>query len=147
MWGSWQTHGSSCRMKTCSASCEDKETNRKYYFTDNGLLHLFLVDADTSLLENIVAVTLRRKYGNGSYFWNNKNAEVDFVIPEEEMAIQVCYSMATRYLQAETDGLVKLSSIQNIKNMIVVTKDEEDTVEKDNCRIEILPLWKWLLKY
>ncbi len=127
---------------------QDKETNRKYYFTDNGLLHLFLVDADTSLLENIVAVTLRRKYGNGSYFWNNKNAEVDFVIPEEEMAIQVCYSMAEPdTFKRETDGLVKLSSIQNIKKMIVVTKDEEDTVEKDNCRIEVLPLWKWLLKY
>ena len=62
---------------------QDKESNRKYYFTDNGLLHLFLVDADTSLLENIVAVTLRRKYGDGSYFWNSRNAEVDFVIPEE----------------------------------------------------------------
>lgn len=56
---------------------QDKESNRKYYFTDNGLLHLFLVDANTSLLENIVAITLRRKYGDGSYFWNSKNAEVD----------------------------------------------------------------------
>ena len=35
---------------------QDKESNRKYYFTDNGLLHLFLIDANTSLLENIVAV-------------------------------------------------------------------------------------------
>lgn len=47
---------------------QDKESNRKYYFTDNGLLHLFLVDANTSLLENIVAITLRRKYGDGCYF-------------------------------------------------------------------------------
>lgn len=70
---------------------QDKESNRKYYFTDNGLLHLFLVDANTSLLENIVAVTLRRKYGDGSYFWNSKNAEVDFVIPEEGLAVQVSY--------------------------------------------------------
>lgn len=30
---------------------QDKESRRKYYFTDNGLLHLFLVDANTSLLE------------------------------------------------------------------------------------------------
>ena len=44
---------------------QDKESIRKYYFTDNGLLHLFLVDANTSLLENIVAITLRRKYGDG----------------------------------------------------------------------------------
>lgn len=47
----------------------------------------------------------------------------------------------------ETDGLIKLSSVQNVKRMIVVTKDEEDIVEKDGCRIEIIPLWKWLLEF
>ncbi len=126
---------------------QDKESNRKYYFTDNGLLHLFLVDADTSLLENLVAITLRRKYGDGSYFWNSKNAEVDFVIPEEDMAIQVSYSMTEPdTFKRETDGLVKLASVQSVKRMVVVTKDEEDVVEKDSCRIEIIPLWKWLLE-
>ena len=43
---------------------QDREMNRKYYFIDNGLLALFLLDPDTSLLENIVAVNLRRKYGD-----------------------------------------------------------------------------------
>lgn len=47
---------------------QDKESNRKYYFIDNGLLHLFLVDAETSLLENIVAVNLKRKYSERCYF-------------------------------------------------------------------------------
>lgn len=94
---------------------QDKESNRKYYFTDNGLLHLFLVDANTSLLENIVAITLRRKYGDGSYFWNSKNAEVDFVVPEEELAVQVSYSMAdTDTFKRETDALIKLVSVQSI---------------------------------
>lgn len=31
--------------------------------------------------------------------------------------------------------------------MIVVTKYEEDIVEKDGFRIEIIPLWKWLLEF
>lgn len=127
---------------------QEKESNRKYYFTDNGLLHLFLVDADTSLLENVVAVTLRRKFGNGSYFWNSKNAEVDFVVPEENLAIQVSYSMAdAETAKCETDGLVKLSAFQNIKRMMVVTKDEENVIEKDDHRIEVIPLWKWLLMF
>lgn len=127
---------------------QDKESNRKYYFTDNGLLHLFLVDADTSLLENMVAITLRRKYGEGCYFWNSRNTEVDFVIPEEELAIQVSYSMVDPdTFKRETDGLIKLSSVQNIRRMVIVTKDEEDIVEKDGRRIEIVPLWKWLLEY
>lgn len=126
---------------------QDKESNRKYYFTDNGLLHLFLVDANTSLLENIVAITLRRKYGDGSYFWNSKNAEVDFVVPEEELAVQVSYSMAdTDTFKRETDALIKLVSVQSISKMIVVTMEEESSVEKDGYHIELVPLWKWLLR-
>ena len=127
---------------------QDKESNRKYYFTDNGLLHLFLVDANTSLLENIVAVTLRRKYGDGSYFWNSKNAEVDFVVPEEKLAVQVSYSMADAdTFKRETDSLIKLHSVQPISKMIVVTMEEERIVEKDGFHIELVPLWKWLLEF
>ena len=127
---------------------QDKESNRKYYFTDNGLLHLFLLNANTSLLENIVAVTLRRKYGDGSYFWNSKNAEVDFVVPEEGLAVQVSYSMADAdTFKRETDGLIKLSSVQTIKRMMVVTMDEERIAEKEDFQIELIPLWKWLLVF
>ena len=66
---------------------QDKEMNRKYYFTDNGLLALFLLDPETSLLENIVAVNLRRKYGDERCFFKTPKAEVDFYIPEESTAI------------------------------------------------------------
>ena len=38
----------------------DKETQKKYYFIDNGLLNLVLTNPDTSLLENMVAVELCR---------------------------------------------------------------------------------------
>ncbi len=127
---------------------QDKESNRKYYFTDNGLLHLFLVDANTSLLENIVAITLRRKYGDGSYFWNSKNAEVDFVVPEEQLALQVSYSLADAdTFKRETDGLIKLHSVQPVSKMMVVTMEEVDIVEKDGFHIDIVPLWKWLLAF
>ena len=127
---------------------QDKESNRKYYFTDNGLLHLFLVDASTSLLENIVAITLRRKYGDGCYFWNSLNAQVDFVVPEEKMAVQVSYSMADMdTFKRETDGLIKLHSVQQVDKMTVVTMDEESIFEKDGFHIELVPLWKWLLKF
>ncbi len=127
---------------------QDKESNRKYYFTDNGLLHLFLVDANTSLLENIVAITLRRKYSDESYFWNSKNAEVDFIVPEVGMAVQVAYSTAdAETFKREIDGLIKLSSVQQINRMIVVTMEEESIVEKEGFRIELVPLWKWLLEF
>lgn len=147
MSATWLTPGSFCRMRICSESCRTRNPTASIIY-GQWFASSFLVDADTSLLENIVAVTLRRKYGDGSYFWNSRNAEVDFVIPEEELAIQVSYSMADPdTFRRETDGLIKLSSVQNVKRMIVVTKDEEDIVEKDGCRIEIIPLWKWLLEF
>ena len=127
---------------------QDKETNRKYYFTDNGLLHLFLVDADTSLLENIVAIALRRRFGSGCYFWNSKNAEVDFVVPEASLAVQVSYSVAeASTLKREADALVRLSSQQDVGRMMIVTKDEEQTVEHEGHIVDVVPLWKWLLEF
>ena len=49
-------------------------------------------------MENIVAVTLFRKYGhdrdNERVFFYNSNVEVDFYIPEAETAIQVSYSIS-----------------------------------------------------
>lgn len=126
---------------------QDKESNRKYYFIDNGLLHLFLIDANTSLLENIVAITLRRKYGEGCYFWNSKTAEVDFVIPEESMGIQVSYSLTDPdTLKRETDGLVKLAAFQDIRHLIIVTKDEENVIDMGAHTIQVIPLWKWLVE-
>ena len=47
----------------------------------------------------------------------------------------------------EIDGLIKLHSIQPISRMIVVTMEEENLIEKDGFHIELVPLWKWLLKF
>ena len=126
---------------------QDKEMNRKYYFIDNGLLALFLLDPVTSLLENIVAVNLRRKYGGECYFFNTPNSEVDFYIPEESTAIQVAYSIAdwgTR--KREADALLALSDYQNVQHLQIVTKDEEETFEENGKLISVIPLWKWLMR-
>ena len=125
---------------------QDKEMNRKYYFVDNGLLALFLLDPATSLLENIVAVNLRRKYSDECYFFNTLKAEVDFYIPEESTAIQVAYSIAdwdTR--KRETDALLALSDYQNVQHLQIITKDEEEILEENGKVISVIPLWKWLM--
>ena len=126
---------------------QDKEMNRKYYFIDNGLLALFLLNPATSLLENIVAVNLRRKYGDECYFFNTPKAEVDFYIPEESTAIQVSYSIADLdTCKRETDALLALSEYQNVEHMVIVTKDEEETLEKSGKVISVIPLWKWMMR-
>ena len=42
----------------------EKETVKKHYFIDNGLLSIFLIGGESALLENICAVHLYRKYDN-----------------------------------------------------------------------------------
>lgn len=73
---------------------------------------------------------------------------MDFVVPEEELAVQVSYSMTDPdTFKRETDALIKLHSVQPIGKMMVVTMEEESIVEKEGLQIELVPLWKWLLRF
>lgn len=129
-----------------AAKLMDKESNKKYYFIDNGILNLFLVDPVTSLLENQVAVRLRQLYGDRVFFYN-KNIEVDFVVYDEAVAIQVSYSMADAATEKrEVDALVKLNQVLPMQRLMVITKDEEREIVKDGMTIEVVPAWKWMLK-
>jgi len=126
----------------------DKETNPKYYFTDNGILNLFLLDGNTSLLENLVAINLLRKYGrNDAIFFYNKGVEVDFYIPDEAIAIQVCYDLnnSDGTFDREVDALIKLPKVLECKKLMIITRDSEQILEIDDKTIEVIPVWKWLL--
>ena len=126
----------------------DKESNPKYYFIDNGILSLLLLDTNTSLLENLVAITLLRRYGReDAVFFYNKNIEVDFYIPDEEIAVQVCYNLSadTETYEREVGALVKLQNVLPCRRTIIITKNEERTIEIDGLTIEVVPIYQWLL--
>lgn len=140
------------RLHNINAAFAERETNSKYYFIDNGLLSLLLVDPTTTLLENIVALTLFRKYGNDKdnerIFFYNQNMEVDFYIPEEELAIQVSYSIESfdTTENREVEALQKLPKGLSCKRRLIITYDEEKIIEDDYGTIEVIPCWKWLLQ-
>ena len=50
-------------VKNIADNLTEQETNSKYYFIDNGIISLLALDIETSLLENMVAVELMRRYG------------------------------------------------------------------------------------
>ena len=129
------------------AECEYSPVSiKKHYFVDNGLLHIFLNDDNTSLLENLCAIHLYQQYGNEQLFFYNKNVEVDFYIPERHIAVQSCYSMRdVNTFEREVNALVKLNSFENLEKAYIVTYDEEKTIVRDNLEIELIPIWKWLL--
>lgn len=140
------------RLRNVSASFAEKETSCKYYFIDNGVLNLFLLGGETILLENAVALALFRRYGhdadNERVFFYNDKVEVDFYVPEEELAIQVSYSISqsAETFEREVKALKKLPNVLPCKRRIVLTNDESGTVEDDFGTIEIIPAWKWLLQ-
>ena len=136
------------RINNIAAKLAEKESNSKYYFTDNGILNLFLIDGNTSLLENLVAINLIRQFGKeDAVFFYNKGVEVDFYIPEEQWAIQVSYSIKDlETKERETDALIKLSKVLPCRRLLIITFDEESVLQIDNhSRIEVIPVWKWLL--
>jgi len=126
----------------------EKETTPKYYYTDNGILNLFLLDGNTSLLENIVAVNLLRKYGrNDAVYFYNKNIEVDFYIPEDNIAIQVCYNLdnSDDTFNREVKALLKITEVLACNKLLIITRDTERTLDINGRTIEIIPVWKFLL--
>ena len=125
----------------------EKETVKKHYFVDNGLLSIFLTDGETALLENLCAIQLYRKYGEELYYYN-KNFEVDFYVSKESYAIQASYSIDNEETRKrEVDGLKKLHTFQSLKRMVIVTFDEEETIRLDDGgEIEVIPAWKWFLE-
>ena len=140
------------RLRNVSAAFADKETLCKYYFIDNGVLNLFLLDGDTALLENLAALTLFRKYGhdkdNERVFFYNDKVEVDFYVPEDKLAIQVSYSISQSdsTYEREVDALKKLPKVLTCNRRIILTYDESATITDDYGTIEVIPCWKWLLE-
>ncbi len=123
--------------------------NPKYYFVDNGLLNLFLIDRDTALLENEIAVALYDLFGEGlQYLKSPKHGiDIDFYIPEEKLAVQVAYTIEGAARERELENLLRLSRVQGEKTrLVVVTKGEEGVIERDGVEIEIVPAWKFLLQ-
>ena len=129
----------------------EQQTIVKRYFADNGILGLFLMDGETKMLENIVAIHLFKQYPNTAdelrLFYYNKGAEVDFCIPETNTAIQVSYSLddSTTY-EREVGGIVKFLKAYKQYRGFIISWDTERQITEGDITIDVVPIWKWLLK-
>ena len=104
------------------------------------------IDPNTSLLENLVAISLKKKYEDELYFYL-QNIEVDFYIPTQNLAIQVSYSLkdeSTR--KREISALLKIAKTKDADQLLIITWDEEETIVKEEKKITVVPIWKWLLE-
>lgn len=125
----------------------EQETTPKYYFNDNGLLNLFLNKGEPRLLENLVAINLWNKYKDRLFYLKGKNFDADFFVEETGAVIQVAYSVENISNEREIKSLVEAAkSVKEAKRFIIITYEEEKELNVDDIKIEVIPVWKWLLK-
>lgn len=123
----------------------EKETIKKYYFLDTGILGLFLTDQPTKLLENQIYIEIRRR-GWKPYFLKRK-IEVDFYIPEKKELIQVSYSIKkVETASREIKGLQAAMKELNITTSYILTHNESKDIQVEEGLIQVIPAWQWLLQ-
>lgn len=139
-------------LENFASKFAERATVKKYYFIDNGLLNIFLTDNETSLIENICAITLYREsiFENGDgrdLYYYNKECELDFYIPSRKKGIQVAYSIndpVTR--DREINGLTTFHKLYGLEKAEIVTYSESGIIETENLSIRVVPLSQWLLE-
>ena len=131
-------------LENFNAKISSRESKKKYYFRDTGILSLFLMEAEAFQLETIVYNKLRINFGTNVYYLRN-GFEVDFLVPGEAI-IQVCYKMdelVTR--KREISGLVKAGMKHKVKKYLIITYNTDETIQEKGIEIHVIPVWKWLL--
>tara|TARA_Y100000310_G_C20688645_1_gene820739 strand:+ start:2896 stop:4188 length:1293 start_codon:yes stop_codon:yes gene_type:complete len=104
------------------------------------------------LYENAVALELIQKgQGKNIYYWkSSKQEEVDFVVRKGlniTQLIQVCYDISDpKTRKRELKALCEASKDLKCKNLLVITEDQESEELFEDTKINLIPLWKWLLQ-
>lgn len=129
----------------------ERQTVRKHYFIDNGLLNIFLTDSETALLENLCAVALYRKsFEDEAYqsFFYNKEVELNFYLPNLKTGIQACYSLRDEStLEREIKALTTFHTLYGLSEGWIITMSEEKEIHTDSLTIKVIPLSKFLLSF
>lgn len=125
----------------------------KIYLADLAFFHQIAFktsDNVGSLYENMVFLSLKYRGGEIFYYKTENNLEVDFVVKEKNKItglIQVCLSLQIlKTKERELKALIKAMAELNLEEGLILTDDEDDTIIIDNKKIQIKPIYKWLLE-
>ncbi len=137
-------------LKKFDVSLKKRMRNqKKIYLIDNGLTQQIgfnFVENKGNYFENLIFLNLQRQ--QKEIFYHNDKKECDFVVKQGlkiTEAYQVCYELNDKNRQREFDGLVDALKKYNLKEGIIITRQQEESVEIDNKKINIIPAWKWML--
>ncbi len=130
-------------------------TTPKIYLDDVGFLSLFSESDLGKRLENIVFLQLVRQKAKDPlmdlHYWKKVDgSEVDFLITRGRKpvaAIQAAWSLADLATRGrETDALLSCMDALGLNEGLIVTRHEEAEKKINGKKIQIVPLWKWLLQ-
>jgi len=103
------------------------------------------------LLENLVFISLRRLSPSVYYYKTKAGREVDFIVQTQDRAkilIQVCETLISEQTKKrEILALSEAMNEQGLNSSIIVTRNEEDTLNIEGKTIHIMPIWRFLLEW
>jgi predicted AAA+ superfamily ATPase len=141
-------------VRIFDASLARSNTNpKKIYCIDHSLVTSvssgILVNAG-HLLENLVFTALRHTSPEIYYFKTKGGREVDFTVQmrnRPRMLIQVCESMAEpQTRKREVTALSEAMAELGLQSGTIVTRNEEERIEVRGGEVEVVPIWRFLLK-
>jgi len=118
----------------------------KIYLIDTGLSKKVTSNDTGRILENVVFLNLRK--GSNEIFYYSEKGECDFVVKDSSKfrVYQVTLELSDDNKDREIKGLVEACKKLNTKEGTILTFDEEDQMVEEGVKIEILPVWKYLLQ-
>lgn len=130
------------------------QSPKKIYFIDPIIAKTvgFNISEDFGrLLENLVFLELKRR--NFEIFYHSESKECDFIVrknPKTIQAIQVCKDISNpKTKQREMAGLIEALTRFSLSHGLIITENEENVetiqIENKTIRIDIIPIWKWLI--
>jgi predicted AAA+ superfamily ATPase len=140
-------------VRIFDASLARANTNpKKIYCVDHALVTSIssgiLVNSG-HLLENLVFTALRRVTPDIFYYKTKAGREVDFIAGRQgpsRMLVQVCESMADQQTRKrETTALAEAMTELKLSHGIIVTRNEEEQIQVDSGKIDVVPAWRFLL--
>ena len=107
------------------------------------VLFLWIIDPVTYFGQNDI---ISPKYKDEVFYLKSSSIDIDFFVPEIQTVFQVAYSIKNISSQREITSLIEVAkSFNEAKQFVIITFEEEDSINIDNIEIKIIPIWKWLL--
>lgn len=122
---------------------------KKAYLIDSGFAGLGVSFSENRgrLLENMVALELYRR--KQEFFYHKGRNECDFIVKEgtkPSQALQVCWELTPQNESRELKGLIEANEAWGVKNLLVLTYNQESELTVSGRKVCVSPVWKWALQ-